>query len=64
VALIGFQLAIFFTLTIMFSWEILLVGLLLVASPFAPPTSRWREVLMQLPVLGDVRSAWRRRRMR
>ena len=54
VALILFHLGIYLTLTIMFSWEILLVGLLLVCSPFAPAKAGWGELAAQLPVWGDL----------
>jgi uncharacterized membrane protein YjjB (DUF3815 family) len=54
VTLILMHMSIFFVMAIMFSWQILLVGLLLVCSPFAPERTAWREVVGLLPVVGDV----------
>jgi hypothetical protein len=52
--LILMHLGIYFVMGILFSWQILLVGLMLVASPFAPQELRPREVLLQLPLVGDL----------
>jgi hypothetical protein len=54
VALIAMHMGIFLMMTIMFSWQMLAVGLLLVCSPFAPDRVTTGEVLRQLPVIGDI----------
>jgi hypothetical protein len=48
------HLGIYFTMTIMFSWQCLLVGLLLICSPLAPPRMQLREMVLALPVFGDA----------
>jgi hypothetical protein len=70
VAMICVHLGIYFTLTIMFSWQIMLVGLLLVCTPTAPQRISLRQMVWQLPLLGDLLSwsaiagrALRRRRL-
>jgi hypothetical protein len=54
-ALIMMHLGTYFVLTILFSVQILLLGLLLLASPFTPRGNSVREVVDQLPLLGDLR---------
>jgi hypothetical protein len=61
VALICFHVGIYLTLTILFSWQMLLVGIMLLCSPFAPARASVRQVLMQLPLLGDAVAMLRRR---
>lgn len=63
VALIGMHLAIYFTMTILFSWQMLLVGTLLLCSPFVPAqTPTLREIIRQLPIVGDTLRLIRARR--
>jgi len=57
VCLISIHLGICFTLSILFSWHMLLVGLLLICSPAAPLNATWWQVAGSLPVWGDV-MAW------
>jgi len=59
--LILMQIGIFFTLTIMFTWHILVVALIVMCSPFAPSTSSFHAVLRHFPIIGDA-MAWRERR--
>jgi hypothetical protein len=54
-SLIMMHLGVYLFLTILFSAQILLLGLLLLASPFAPRDNALREVIDQLPLLGDLR---------
>ena len=61
VILICFHLGIHFTLTIMFSWQTLLVGLLFLASPFAPARGSLAVAVRSLPLFGAAWT-WRRRR--
>jgi Ni/Fe-hydrogenase subunit HybB-like protein len=58
VALIGMHLSIYFATTIMFSWQMLVVGLLLASSPFAPERTRPLTMLRALPVIGDLYAWW------
>ena len=62
-AVILMQIGIYFTLTIMFTWHILVVALMIVCSPFAPPRTSLAEVVRQLPLIGDA-LAWRERHLR
>jgi hypothetical protein len=62
--LILMHLGIYFVMTILFSQQILILALLLVASPFGPPSFTPRAALAQLPLLGDLRSWVERRRAR
>jgi hypothetical protein len=55
------QIGIFFTLTIMFTWHILIVALIIVCSPFAPQQAQLWAVVRQFPVIGDL-LAWREHR--
>ncbi len=58
-SLILFHVGIYFTLSIMFSWQVLLIGLLLVCSPWRQPD---RSALASLPVVGDALALRRRLR--
>lgn len=60
-ALIAMHLGVFAALAILFQWQILLVGLLLVGSPFAPERGSAIGALRELPLFGDA-YAWLRRR--
>jgi hypothetical protein len=62
--LILMQLGIYFTMSIMFSWQCLLLGLLLVCSPLAPPRLRLAKALRALPLFGDAWGWSRRLRLR
>ena len=50
--LIGFHLVTALSMTIDFSPNILLLALLLVASPLAPTSQRWMDILKDLPIVG------------
>jgi hypothetical protein len=62
--LIMMHLGIYFTMSIMFSWQCLLLGLLLVCSPLAPPRLRLAEAVRALPVFGDALRWSRKLRLR
>lgn len=54
ISLILMHLGAYLFMDIMFSWQMILLGLLLVCSPFAPARSCWRETILSLPVFGDA----------
>ena len=61
IALILFHTGILFALTILFSWQVLLVGILLLCSPFAPQRTSPVRILLNLPLIGDLLSlVWRK----
>lgn len=41
-------------LSVIFFENVLLIGLLYLYSPFQPPTHKWRDLLMDLPLIGDA----------
>ena len=52
-----FHIGTYLTMTITFNQNILLLGLMLVASPFHPPRWRWQRALRDLPLIGRL-LAW------
>lgn len=62
--LIAMHLGVMAMMGIEFSWQILFIGLVLVASPFTPPGVRLRDALADLPLLGDAARAFSRARRR
>ena len=59
--LIGMHLGIFFFMTILFSPQILMLGLMFIASPFSPTRFSLREAMLQLPLCGDIAARIRHR---
>ncbi|HEX8520772.1 MAG TPA: hypothetical protein VF669_00865 [Tepidisphaeraceae bacterium] len=51
VAVIIMHLSIFFVMNILFSWQILLIAILILPSPFAPTATSLRTTLLALPLL-------------
>ena len=49
-----FHLGTYLTMTITFNENILLLGLLLIASPFHPPNWRWQTAVRDLPIIGWI----------
>ncbi|MEM7331235.1 MAG: hypothetical protein AAF490_04015 [Chloroflexota bacterium] len=49
-----FHLGTFLTMSIQFNQNILLLGLILMASPFHPASWRWQDTIRDLPILGWV----------
>lgn len=60
--LILMQVGIYFTMTIMFTWHVMALALMIVCSPFAPPRTSLRDVVRYFPLVGDL-LAWRERRV-
>lgn len=52
-----FHLGTFLTMSITFNQNIMLLGLLLIASPFHPPNWTWQQAVGDLPLIGLI---WRR----
>lgn len=54
ISLALFHIGTYLTMTIAFNQNILLLGLLLIASPFHPPTWHWSDAVRDLPLIGKI----------
>lgn len=62
--LIAMHLCIYFVMTVLFSTQMLMLAIMFLASPFIPARVSMRDVVFQLPLLGDLLVLLRQRNQR
>lgn len=62
ILLVLFHFGTILILSIGFTQNMLLIGLLLIMSPFTPPDTSWRDILTRLPLFGVLYQIWQKRR--